>query len=141
MTVYKAKEPVATLERIEIPMTNPTYSDTTAEITAVNPDTISNLVAQDTVVVNTAVEPPKKAPIVDHKYIIVIGTHATLEQAYKQAESFNKQGHRSVRVLLPNMEKNKKRVIWDTYPTREKRDSALREVRKHNKPDAWGAEI
>lgn len=83
----------------------------------------------------------KQEKIIDNKYIIIIGTHPTLEQANEQAESFNKKGHKTVRVLEPNMSKNKKRVIWDTYPTREQRDSAMREVRKLYKQDAWGSEI
>lgn len=74
---------------------------------------------------------------VEHKYVIVIGTHRTLAQAYEEAEAFNKDGHESVRVLTPNLAKNLKKVIWDTYRTKEERDSALRYVRKHIKTDAW----
>jgi len=84
----------------------------------------------------------EETPVVDalrveHKYAIVIGTHRTLAQAYEEAEAFNKDGHESVRVLTPNLAKNLKKVIWDTYPTKEERDSALQYVRKHVKTDAW----
>lgn len=77
----------------------------------------------------------------EHKFAIVIGTHKNLAQAYDEAKAFNKDGHKSVRVLTPNLTKNLKRVVWDTYPTREQRDSALRHVRKHVKADAWGTEL
>ena len=77
----------------------------------------------------------------DYKYTIIIGTHKNLAQAYDEAEAYNKDGHRTVRVLTPNLAKNLKRVVWDTYPTRELRDSALRYVRKHIKADAWGTEL
>lgn len=83
----------------------------------------------------------EKIIVDNNKYIIIIGTHPTLELANAQAQSFNKKGHKTVRVLEPNLSKNKKRVIWDSYPTRELRDSAMREVRKHFKEDAWGTEI
>lgn len=84
----------------------------------------------------------KPEPIlVDNKYIIIIGTHLTLDEANDDAEMYHKKGYRNVRVLMPNLAKNRKRVIWDSYRTREERDSALRIVRKSIKADAWGTEI
>lgn len=81
----------------------------------------------------------EELPVEDNnKFTIVIGTHRTLAQAYEEAEAFNKDGHNSVRVVTPNLAKNLKRVIWDSYATKEERDSALRYVRKHIKADAWG---
>lgn len=140
MSVNKSSEPNNNLISVEIPINDNIQSSDSLEQSYT--DTFSNVLpATDTIVENIVPVAPKEEVIVDHKYIIIIGTHQTLEEAYAQAESFNKKGHKSVRVLMPNMAKNKKRVIWDTYPTREQRDSALREVRKHNKPDAWGAEI
>lgn len=96
---------------------------------------------QDSTIETILVDPVKPEIIIDDKYAIVIGTHKTLAQAQDEAASYNKKGHKTVRVLQPNLSKNLKRVIWDTYPTREKRDSALREVRKRYKGDAWGTEI
>ncbi len=87
---------------------------------------------------NEIVQVPVDTPAVQDKYTIVIGTHPTLAKAYEEAEAFNKDGHKSVRVITPNLAKNLKRVIWDTYATKEERDSALRYVRKHIKADAWG---
>ncbi len=77
----------------------------------------------------------------NHTYQIVIGTHATLAQAYEQAESFNKAGIESVRVIPSNLAHNKKKVIWDSYETKEQADSALKYVRKHYVADAWHQKI
>lgn len=76
-----------------------------------------------------------------HTYQIVIGTHNTLAQAYEQAESFNKAGVPSVRVIPSKLANNKKRVIWDTYETKTEADSALRYVRRYHVSDAWHQEI
>lgn len=117
------------------------------DTTALSSDTLevvrdSSLIDSTTIAVkDTVAKIAKKEIVTNYKYTIVIGTHKTLEQATDEAKAYNKEGHKSVRVLEPNMSKNLKRVIWDTYPTREKRDSALREVRKRYKEDAWGSEI
>lgn len=134
------------------------YNATPATVTAIPEDTITRSLAMatplDTIesiesdtslldvdslgledIVTTQDE---EQPIEDHKkFTIVIGTHRTLAQAYEEAEAFNKDGHRSVRVVTPNLAKNLKQVIWDTYATKDERDSALRYVRKHIKTDAW----
>jgi len=115
------------------------------------PDTIAEN-APDTT--NTLVENPidsttnstgKKVynPLIpaNHTYQIVIGTHGTLAQAYEQAESFNKAGIQSVRVIPSNLANNKKKVIWDSYETKEQADSALRIVRKQYVADAWSQKI
>lgn len=85
------------------------------------------------------VEQPLIPP--DHSYQIVIGTHNTLAQAYEQAESFNKAGIASVRVIPSKLASNKKRVIWDTYETKVEADSALRYVRRYHVSDAWHQKI
>ncbi|MGM1428575.1 hypothetical protein ACS126_04915 [Sphingobacterium lactis] len=77
----------------------------------------------------------------NHTYQIVIGTHSTLAQAYEQAESFNKAGVESVRVIPSNLAHNKKKVIWDSYETKLQADSALKYVRKHYVSDAWHQKI
>lgn len=81
------------------------------------------------------------AAVVDHKFVIIIGTHLTIEEAQDEAEMYHNKGYTNVRVLLPNLSKNRKRVIWDSYQTRQERDSVLRIVRKNIKEDAWGTEI
>lgn len=85
--------------------------------------------------------PTQVVPTVDHRFTIVIGTHPRLELANAEAEEYNKKGHTQVRVLSPNMNKNLKRVIWDTYATKEERDSALRYVQKNIKSDAWPSTV
>lgn len=80
------------------------------------------------------VEKPK-----NHKYTIVIGTHPKFEQAEAEAAEYQQKGFKHVRALPSNLAKNRKRVIWDTYPTKELRDSALRYVQKNVKSDAWPA--
>lgn len=93
-------------------------------------------VALDTVAVPA--EPEKvtvKHP--KHEWQIVIGSHKTLAQAYEQAESYNKAGHPKVRVVPSNLAKNRKKVIWDSYETKEQADSATLYVQKHIIKDAW----
>jgi len=102
------------------------------------------MIAQDTALVHEELvveNKPAKEEIVNHKYIIIIGTHPTLESAEAEAAAYNKKGFKTVRVLEPNLSKNEKRVIWDAYPTSEKRDSALVVVRKNYKADAWPSVI
>lgn len=97
-------------------------------------------VALDTVAV--PVEPEKvtvKHP--KHEWQIVIGSHKTLAQAYEQAESYNKAGHPKVRVVPSNLAKNRKKVIWDSYETKEQADSATLYVQKHIIKDAWPDKI
>lgn len=103
---------------------------------------VNNLVVADTAQVDTLSIALPAEDIVDSvednkKFTIVIGTHRTLAKAYEEAEAFNKDGHKTVRVVTPNLAKNLKRVIWDTYATKAERDSALQYVRKHIKTDAW----
>lgn len=77
----------------------------------------------------------------DHHWQIVIGSHKTLEQAYEQAGTYNKQGYDKVRVIPSNMAKNRKKVIWDSYKTKEEADSALIYVQKNIIKDAWPDKI
>jgi hypothetical protein len=81
-----------------------------------------------------AIEEPK-----NHKFTIVIGTHPKFEQAEAEAAEYQQKGFKHVRAVPSNLAKNRKRVIWDTYPTKELRDSALRYVQKNVKSDAWPA--
>lgn len=76
-----------------------------------------------------------------HTWQIVIGSHKTLAQAYEQAESYNKAGYPRVRVIPSNLAKNRKKVIWDSYETKQEADSALRYVQRHHIKDAWPDKI
>lgn len=77
----------------------------------------------------------------NHSWQIVIGSHKTLAQAYEQAESYNKAGYPKVRVVPSNLAKNRKKVIWDSYETKEQVDSALTYVQRHIIKDAWPDKI
>lgn len=120
--------------------TSPLTSDTTAQAslsdTTLAADPAKQVLADD-------VDNQPDRPLVpeDHRYQVVIGTHATLAQAYNQAESFNKAGVESVRVIPSKLASNKKRVIWDTYLTKAEADSALRYVRRYHVSDAWHQQI
>lgn len=84
-----------------------------------------------------------KEPLVPehHTWQIVIGSHKTLAQAYEQAESYNKAGFPRVRVIPSNLAKNRKKVIWDSYETKQEADSALKYVQRHHIRDAWPDKI
>lgn len=103
----------------------------------VSADSIPNTPSDSVATLAEVEKPVVTAPEPKHRYTIVVGTHRTLAQAYEEAEAFNKDGHKSVKVITPNLAKNLKRVVWDTYATKDERDSALRYVQKHIKTDAW----
>ena len=130
----------------EVPSTDTLANAPVTDIdTAVNPslDTLNQVA--DTTVVDTTQRavPTDNKPLIpaNHNYQVVIGSHRTLAQAYEQAESFNKAGITSVRVIPSKLAKNLKKVIWDSYETKEQADSALRYVQKRYVSDAWSGPI
>ncbi|WP_079643363.1 hypothetical protein [Sphingobacterium nematocida] len=138
-STYMQESPVLVAnEQVIVPLDTTTTDTLVAELPV-----DSTLIKQDSVHSSSDLQPDQEKieeatpPPVNHKYTIVIGTHRTLAQAYEEAEAFNKDGHKSVRVITPNLAKNLKRVVWDTYASKEERDSALRYVKKHIKTDAW----
>lgn len=135
-TQLQTTAPIVKNETVVLPLDS-LEQDTTAlysSVDSLEPDSV----AVDTLVTAPEVEKIKEVvPNPKHKYTIIIGTHKTLAKAYEEAEAFNKDGHKSVKVITPNLAKNLKRVVWDTYATKEERDSALRYVKKHIKTDAW----
>lgn len=138
-STYMQESPVLVAnEQVIVPLDTTTTDTLVAELPV-----DSTLIKQDSIHSSSDLETDQEKieeatpPPVNHKYTIVIGTHRTLAQAYEEAEAFNKDGHKSVRVITPNLAKNLKRVVWDTYASKEERDSALRYVKKHIKTDAW----
>ncbi len=121
---------------------NPLASDTLDKVVSLGDST---LIADTSQVVGTdsAQVVAQKQPLIPehHTWQIVIGSHLTLAQAYEQAESYNKAGYSSVRVIPSNLAKNRKKVIWDSYATKAEVDSALRYVQKHIIKDAWPDKI
>ena len=136
----------------------PTATSKQTPVTTVD----SNLSGQDTIALSLAGDSTKvtdslaqhpvdsaklkaieKGPLVPehHTWQIVIGSHKTLAQAYEQAESYNKAGFPRVRVIPSNLAKNRKKVIWDSYETKQEVDSALKYVQRHHIRDAWPDKI
>ena len=109
--------------------------DTIADNNAMLLADTSTLVVQDTLPQPKNEE--KTAEKAGYKYTIVIGTHPKFEQAEAEAAEYHKKGFEHVRALPSNLSKNRKKVIWDTYATKELRDSALRYVQKNINPEAW----
>lgn len=90
----------------------------------------------------TAVTPPSGAaiqPIIpaNHHWYIVIGSRLPLDDAQEMVAEFNKKGQPRVRLIPGRGTDSPATVIWDSYVSKEKADSALRLVRKDFVADAW----
>ena len=97
---------------------------------------------EDTVAITVpAAEAPVKAINKKHAWQIVIGTHRTIDQAEEHAAAMHRKGYDKVRVIPSNMLKNKKKVIWDSYETKQEMETALQYVRKNVEKDAWPDKI
>ncbi|KGE13834.1 hypothetical protein [Sphingobacterium deserti] len=97
---------------------------------------------EDTVINTTPVaEVPQKVINKKHNWQIVIGTHRTIDQAEEHAAAMHNKGYDKVRVIPSNMAKNKKKVIWDSYETKQEMETALQYVRKNIEKDAWPDKI
>lgn len=121
---------------------NPNRQDTTAPSIVGDSTKITDSLAQHPVD-SAGLKAIEKEPLVPehHMWQIVIGSHKTLAQAYEQAESYNKAGFSRVRVIPSNLAKNRKKVIWDSYETKQEVDSALKYVQRHHIRDAWPDKI
>jgi len=84
---------------------------------------------------------PAKVVNKKHNWQIVIGTHRTIDQAEEHAAAMHNKGYDKVRVIPSNMAKNKKKVIWDSYETKQEMETALQYVRKNIEKDAWPDKI
>ena len=109
-----------------------------SSVDSIHNDSLQTVSINDTVNNETPITEQELQPkSQEEKYAIVIGTHKTVELAKTDVENYHRRGYKNVRALAPNLDKNLKRVIWDSYPTKELRDSALRYVKKEIKSDAW----
>ncbi|TDS11071.1 HU domain-containing protein [Sphingobacterium paludis] len=88
-----------------------------------------------------ATDVPVKTVNKKHAWQIVIGTHRTIDQAEEHAAAMHSKGYDKVRVIPSNMLKNKKKVIWDSYETKQEMEAALQYVRKNVEKDAWPDKI
>lgn len=73
----------------------------------------------------------------NHHWYIVIGSRLPLEDAEEMVAEFNKKGQPRVRLIPGRGADSPATVIWDSYVSKEKADSALRIVRKDFVADAW----
>ena len=143
--LYYFNRPVSTMEKTVVVVEAP--EDTIKSAPAIaNVDSSmrqDSLVKtlEDTVINTTPVaEVPAKVNK-KHNWQIVIGTHRTLDQAEEHAVAMHNKGYDKVRVILSNMAKNKKKVIWDSYETKQEMETALQYVRKNIEKDAWPDKI
>lgn len=133
-------EPAADTTAIAIPLVD-TAVVLVADSTDVQLTPIDSAAIDSAKVEKPAVQKEEVKTNPKHEWQLVIGTHATLAQAYTQAESYNKAGYPHVRVVPSNLARNKKKVIWDSYETKDQVDSAAIYVKKHIIKDAWQDKI
>lgn len=146
VALYLTNQNQGTLSTTQTPVvlvdSNANEPDSSALVLAGDTTRLADSLGQH--IADTAeIERPTKVLLVPehHTWQIVIGSHKTLAQAYEQAESYNKAGYPKVRVIPSNLAKNRKKVIWDSYETKQEVDSALRYVQRHHIKDAWPDKI
>ncbi|UIR56337.1 hypothetical protein LZQ00_00580 [Sphingobacterium sp. SRCM116780] len=117
---HVATVPVDTLSKIDsiqpkqdaIPVSDTVNVDSTAQRIGVHQETTA--VVQESV------------PLGRPNYQLVIGAHKTMALAEAEAVALRKKGYTTVRAIGGRFKKNKKRVIWNTYMTKDEaeRDQA-----------------
>jgi nucleoid DNA-binding protein len=91
--------------------------DSTAAIDTLKQDTVTlPATAEQTLVVKEAV------PVAQPNYQLVIATPRTMALAEEEVSRLRKKGYTTVRAVDSKFKRNKKRVIWDTYITKEEAD-------------------
>ncbi len=137
-------QPTVSREQVSVPTvdSNRNEQDTAAFSLVGDSTLVADSLIQNTID-STEIKVGAKEPLVPehHTWQIVIGSHKTLAQAYEQAESYQKAGFPRVRVIPSNLAKNRKKVIWDSYATKQEADSALKYVQRHHIRDAWPDQI
>ncbi|MBD1432724.1 hypothetical protein H8B06_07810 [Sphingobacterium sp. DN00404] len=137
-------QPTTAREQVSVPTvdSNRNKQDTAAFSLVGDSTRVADSLIQNNID-STEIKVGGKEPLVPehHTWQIVIGSHKTLAQAYEQAESYQKAGFPRVRVIPSNLAKNRKKVIWDSYETKQEADSALKYVQRHHIRDAWPDQI
>ncbi len=106
--------PVDTVTKID---STQLKQDSTAAIDTLKQDTIALPAAtKETLVVKEAV------PVAQPNYQLVIATPRTMALAEEEVSRLRKKGYTTVRAVDSKFKRNKKRVIWDTYITKEEAD-------------------
>ncbi|HLT86554.1 MAG TPA: hypothetical protein VKZ57_03130 [Sphingobacterium sp.] len=138
-------QPTGSLRQMPVPTVDSNLNELdTAALSLVGDSTlVADSLRQNNKIDSAEIKVAGKEPLVPehHTWQIVIGSHKTLAQAYEQAESYNKAGFPRVRVIPSNLAKNRKKVIWDSYETKQEADSALKYVQRHHIRDAWPDKI
>lgn len=75
-------------------------------------------------------------PVAQPKYQLVIGSARTMVQAEQEAKRLREIGYKTARAVEGKVKKNRKKVILNTYLTKEEADLAKKSVEKKIK-DAW----
>lgn len=75
-------------------------------------------------------------PVAQPKYQLVIGSARTMVQAEQEAKRLREIGYKTARAVEGKLKKNRKKVILNTYLTKEEADLAKKSVEKKIK-DAW----
>lgn len=106
--------PVDTLPKID---STQFKQDSTAIVDSLKVDTAAlQTTLKETVVVKESV------PVAQPNYQLVIATPKTMELAEEEVQRLRKKGYQTVRAVDSKFKRNKKRVIWDTYMTKEEAD-------------------
>lgn len=106
--------PVDTVAKID---STQLKQDSTALIDTLNQDTVILPAAtKETLVVKESV------PVAQPNYQLVIATPKTMALAEEEVLRLRKKGYTTVRAVDSKFKRNKKRVIWDTYITKEEAD-------------------
>lgn len=106
--------PVDTLPKID---STQLKQDSTAIVDSLKVDTAAlQTTLKETVVVKESV------PVAQPNYQLVIATPKTMELAEEEVQRLRKKGYQTVRAVDSKFKRNKKRVIWDTYMTKEEAD-------------------
>lgn len=106
--------PVDTLPKID---STQLKQDSTGTVDSLKVDTAAlQTTLKETVVVKESV------PVAQPNYQLVIATPKTMELAEEEVQRLRKKGYQTVRAVDSKFKRNKKRVIWDTYMTKEEAD-------------------
>ncbi|GHE43758.1 HU domain-containing protein [Sphingobacterium griseoflavum] len=143
---YFNKRSSSVVEQVVVVDSPENEVDTTA--TALPVDTLSRpdslalaLMDSTQAEMSAATEAPLNNDVTPDQWQIVIGIHPTMAKANEHAAAMRKKGYTSVRAVPSKMVKNNKKVIWDSYVTKEEMEAALQYVRKNIEKDAWPDKI
>ncbi len=128
------RNPYAIDEEYQVPPASADVIDTSAVLRE-RPDTAN--VTSSTAAAASPLAMDQPIIPANHHWYIVIGSRLPLDDAKQMVQEYNKKGQTRVRLIPGKGTDSPATVIWDSYVTKEKADSALRHVRKNFVADAW----